>query len=346
MATEKKVFGVTEDGKEITLYTITNSRGMKVTVTDFGAILVKLEVPDADGKLRDVVLGYDTLKEYEDNHYFFGSTIGPNANRIANASFTIDGCTWQLDMNDKTNNLHSHRELGYHKRVWQAEAADNSVAFSLEDPDGTIGFPGNKQVSVTYTLGEDNDLQLHYHVTSDKKTVINPTNHTYFNLCGEGSGDICGHKVTLSASCYTPVDEKLIPTGELTAVEGTPMDFTKGRCIGDDVDADYAQLKLAGGYDHNWVIDGWDQQLRQFAEVKAPDRKLTMKAFTTLPGVQFYVGNFIKDTPGKGGKTYGRRFGFCLETQYYPNSANEKSFPSCVFGEEKEYDSVTVYSFC
>ena len=338
-------FGTSKDGKQVTLYTISNSKGMKASVTDFGALLIKLLVPDANGEIRDVVQGFDTLEEYFVNPNFFGATIGPNANRIDNACFTIDGETFKLDANDSTNNLHSHREDGYHKRMWAAEYTENSVTFTLEDQESSMGFPGNKKFAVTYTLGEDNDLKIHYHAVSDKKTVINPTNHSYFNLMGQGSTDNSGHELWLKASHYTPVNEKLIPTGEIATVAGTPMDFTQPKKIGLEIDADFEQLKLAGGYDHNWVIDGWDGSLQHFATVKSPDGALTMKAATTLPGVQFYAGNFLDGQPGKGGATYQKRYALCLETQYYPNSANEPSFPSCIFGDGREYDSVTVYSF-
>lgn len=345
MAIERKGFGTDKEGRQVTLYTITNSKGMQASVTDFGAILVSLMVPDANGEVRDVVLGYDSAESYWNNSCFFGSTIGPSANRIADARFTIDGITCQLDVNDNDNNLHSHRELGYHKRMWEVRCADDSVTFRLKDKDGSLGFPGNKEFEVTYTLREDNALQIHYHAVSDKKTVINPTNHTYFNLKGQGNGTIQDHELQLNASCYTPVAAGSIPTGEIAPVAGTPMDFTASRTIGEEIDADFEQLKLTGGYDHNWVIDGWDGSLRQFATAKAPDGSIVMKAFTTLPGVQFYAGNYIEPDKGKNGASYDFRGGFCLETQYYPNSANEPAFPSCIFGEGKEYDSVTVYQF-
>ena len=345
MAITSSKFGTSKDGKEVTLYTISNSKGMKASVTDFGALLVNLLVPDANGEIRDVVQGFDTLEEYFANPDFFGATIGPNANRIDNASFTLDGEVFKLDVNDGTNNLHSHRENGYHKRMWAAECTDNSVTFTLEDQDGSMGFPGNKKFVVTYTLGEENDLKIQYHAVSDKKTVINPTNHSYFNLMGQGSCVNSDHQLWLNASHYTPVNANLIPTGEIAPVAGTPMDFTQPKKIGLEIDADFEQLNLAGGYDHNWVLDGWDGSLKHFATVESPDGALTMKVSTTLPGVQFYAGNFLDGQPGKGGAAYQKRFALCLETQYYPNSANESSFPSCVFGDGREYDSVTVYSF-
>jgi aldose 1-epimerase len=271
--------------------------------------------------------------------------IGPSANRIAGASFAIDGETYSLDVNDGKNNLHSHREKGYHKQLWAVETGENAVTFSLEDKDGSMGFPGNKKISVTYTLEENNTLRLHYHGTSDKKTVLNLTNHSYFNLDGHDSGRIEEHELKLEASCYTPIVAGAIPTGEIAPVAGTPMDFTSAKKVGRDIEADFEQLKLTGGYDHNWVIDGWDGTLRRFATVKGAKSGRVMEAYTTLPGFQFYAGNGIAEIQGKGGVTYGHRMGLCLETQYYPNSANQPEFPSCIFGAGREYDSVTEYRF-
>lgn len=345
MAVIKQEFGALKCGTKVSLYTITNQKGMSVVLSDFGALLVKVLVPLANGELRDVVQGYDTLEEYERNPDFFGAVIGPNGNRIANAQFTVEGVTYQLDANDGVNNLHSHRELGYHKKMWDAVCGENCVTFTLEDADGSMGFPGNKKVSLTYTLNDENEVRLHYHASSDKVTVINLTNHSYFNLDGQGSRTILDHEVQLKASRYTAVVAGAIPTGELAAVAGTPMDFTIPKKVGAEVDAAFEQLELTGGYDHNWVIDDWDGTLREFACVKSADGAVTMKVSTTLPGVQFYVGNYLKGEAGKNGAKYHKRYALCLETQYFPNSANEPSFPSCFYGGEKEYDSVTVYRF-
>lgn len=345
MAVTEKIFGVEKGGRKVTLYTITNKNGMSIEISDFGALLVKVLVPLADGTLRDVVQGFDTLEEYEKNPDFFGAVIGPNGNRIANAQFTLDGITYHLDANDGVNNLHSHRELGYHKKMWSAVCGENSVTLTLEDEDGSMGFPGNKKICLTYTLSEENEIVLHYHAVSDKKTVINLTNHSYFNLDGQGCRTILDHEVQLKASRYTEVMAGAIPTGVLAPAVGTPMDFTVPRKVGAQVDADFEQLQLTGGYDHNWVIDDWDGTLREFACVKSADGAVTMKVSTTLPGVQFYVGNYLDGGKGKNGAAYHKRYALCLETQYFPNSANEPSFPSCFFGGEKEYDSVTVYRF-
>ncbi len=345
MAVEKSVFGKSPDGQEVMLYTLKNSKGMQVSLTNLGAIIVKLMVPDKAGNVADVVLGFDKAEDYYKNPSFFGAVIGPSANRIGGASFEVDGVNYQLDVNDGPNNLHSHFDKGYHKLLWTAETTDNSVTFALEDSDGNMGFPGNKKVQVTYTLSEDNALTLHYHGSSDKKTVLNFTNHTYFNLDGHDSGSIEAHELQLNASCYTPVVEGAIPTGEIASVAGTPMDFTAPKVIGKEINEDFEQLKLTGGYDHNWVIDGWNGELKEFAVVKAPKSGRVMKAYTNLPGVQFYAGNCIVPQAGKGGVSYDKRFGLCLETQYYPDTVHQPSFPPCIFGEGKDYDSVTVYRF-
>lgn len=338
-------FGKYPDGREIKLYTIANQKGMQVSVSNIGAALVKLLVPDRNGRPADVVLGFDRAEDYMGNASFFGVVIGPNANRIGKACFTLDGLNYQLDVNDGENNLHSHRQNGWHKRYWEAEVSDNSVTFSLEDGDGSLGFPGNKKARITYSLDRENGLKLHYHIISDRRGPLNPTNHSYFNLEGHDSGSIEGHELFLAASRYTPADAGSIPTGEIAAVAGTPMDFTQPKRVGRDSGADFEQLKFAGGYDHNWIIDGWDGILRHFATLKAPASGRVMKAYTTLPGVQFYEGNFIDVQKGKDNAEYGFRRGLCLETQYFPDSVNKPQFPDVIFGGEKEYDSVTVYQF-
>lgn len=343
MALKKRNFGV--DGQEATLYTLENSKGMKAEVTNYGANLVNLFVPDKNGVVEDVVLGFDSVKGYMKNGSFFGATIGPSANRIAGAKFTIDGVEYHIDVNDGPNNLHSHMEDGYHKMLWEAEEGENSVTFTVRDTDGYMGFPGNKELSLTYTLDEENGLTLHYHAKSDKNTVMNPTNHSYFNLDGHKSGNIEDHIMMINASCYTPVVPGAIPTGEIATVKGTPMDFTAEKVVGKEIRENMEQLLLTQGYDHNWVVDGWDGTLKHIATTIGPKSGRKMHTYSTLPGVQFYAGNCIGDEPGKDGAFYTKRSGLCLETQYYPNSINTPSFPSCVFGGDKEYDSVTVYRF-
>lgn len=345
MGVSKEKFGTTKDGREVYRYTIENGNGMQAKVTNFGAILVNLLVPDKNGKLDDVVLGFDSVEGYFNNGSFFGTVIGPNANRTGGASFEIDGKTYKLDVNDGPNNLHTDKERGFHKQLWDAETGDNSVTFSLESKDGELGFPGNKKVSVTYSLSDDNELKLAYHGTSDANTLLNLTNHTYFNLSGHDAGKIEDHILTLRAANYTPVVAGAIPTGEIAPVAGTPLDFTKPKAIGKDINADFEQLKLVQGYDHNFVIDGADGSLKEIAEAEDPKSGRKMKVFTTLPGVQFYAGNCIGEEKGKGGALYQPRKGFCLETQYYPDNIHHPNFPQAVFGPGKDYDSVTVYQF-
>lgn len=346
MALRKELFGTTKEGKETTKFWIENANGMKACVTDMGANLLELWVPDKDGKEADVVLGYATLDDYVTNESFLGATVGPNANRIANAAFEIDGVKYSLVANDGANNLHSDKQIGYHVRVWDvAETGDNFVTFSLEDTDGSMGFPGNKKILVTYTLTEDNALEIHYHGTSDKKTILNMTNHTYFNLAGHDSGDIHDHILEMKASNYTPIVKGAIPTGEIAPVAGTPFDFTVAKRIGDDIDAEDEQLKLVNGYDHNWVIDDVDGSLKEFATVTEPVSGRVMKVYTDLPGVQFYASNTMDIANGKAGACYRSRAALCLETQYYPDTANKPQFPSAVFGPDRVYDTVTIYKF-
>ena len=345
MSIRKESFGKTTNGEEIFRYWLENSKGMKAGIINYGAILVNLMVPDKDGNLDDVVLGYDALEPYFENGGFFGAVVGPNANRIGGASFILDGQKYQLAINDGVNNLHSHKELGYHKRVFQVVEGENCITLSLEDEDGNMGFPGNKKVSVTYTLTDENEIVLQYEASSDKKTIINMTNHTYFNLAGHNKGQIHDHILELKASAYTPTLPGSIPTGEIAAVAGTPFDFTQGKRIGEEIGADDEQLKLAGGYDHNWVIDGYDGTLREFASVTDPVSGRCMKAYTDLPGVQFYAGNAIIGQTGKENAQYTLRCGLCLETQYFPDTANKPEFPSAVFGPDRKYQSKTVYKF-
>ena len=343
---KKELFGKTKSGIEIYRYWLENSKGMKAGIINYGAILVNLLVPDQKGNIADVVLGYDTLEPYFENGSFFGATIGPNANRIGKAAFSLDGRSYQLNANDGENNLHSHKELGYHKRVWEASWEDGSIRLLLEDEDGSMGFPGAKKIQVIYSLTEDNELKIQYEVWSDKNTIINMTNHTYFNLAGHDKGKIYDHVLELKASAYTPVTASLIPTGELAPVKETSFDFLKAKRIGEEIDADDEQLKIAGGYDHNWVIDGENGTLREFAVVTEPVSGRCLKAYTDLPGVQFYAGNFIGRQMGKENAEYEARSGFCLETQYFPDTANKPAFPSAVFGPDKKYKSTTIYQFC
>lgn len=345
MAITTKNFGKAPDGTEVTLYTIKSDNGFTAEVTNFGAILVSLLVPDKAGQTADVVLGFDSVEGYFKNGSFFGSTIGPSANRIDNASFTIDGTTYQLAVNDGTNNLHSDDDKGYHKRVWNAETKDNSVVFTIDDADGSMGFPGNKKVQVAYSVTDDNELKIEYYVTSDRKTLINMTNHTYFNLAGHNSGNIEAHKLCIHASHYTPIYERLIPTGELVDVTGTPFDFRTMKAVGDDISADDVQLGYGQGYDHNYALDDFDGTVKKVASLEEPTTGRKMDVYTDQPGLQFYAGNCIKPETGKGGASYGARSGLCLETQCFPNAINQPGFQDVVYGPDRPYKTTTIYRF-
>lgn len=342
---QKQIFGKTKDGKEVYLYTMENSKGVKAAVTNYGAILVKLLVPDKQGHTQDVVLGFDDVQGYEVNPSYFGSTIAPSANRIAGAAFELNGETCHLKNNDNGNNLHSDEEKGAHKRVWDAKVNGETVSFTLNFQDGELGFPGNREIKVTYTLNEDSELQIYYEANSDKDTVINPTNHSYFNLKGHKEGNIMDHRITLMASSYTPADASSIPTGDIVPVEGTPMDLKTETVIGEQIDTDFEQLNFAAGFDHNWVTDNYNGQVRKIATVKAPEDARIMEVYTDLPGVQFYAGNFIDEQTGKEGAVYNKRSGLCLETQLYPDTIHKPNFPSAVFGPDRKYESTTIYKF-
>lgn len=343
---QTKGFGTTKEGQETILYILENSKGMKAAVTNYGANLVSLLVPDKNKEIKDVVLGFDSVTGYENNPSFFGALIAPSANRIGGAAFTLKGKTYRLKKNNGENNLHSDEERGSHKRIWTAKTERESVCFTLRIKDMDMGFPGNKELKVTYALTEENEVKIHYEITSDQDTIINPTNHSYFNLKGHDQGDILDHTITLLASHYTPADAASIPTGEIASVEGTPMDLRQETVLGDKIDLCFEQLQLAGGYDHNWATDNYTGDVRLIATVKAPDALRTMEVYTDLPGVQFYAGNFIDEQAGKGGAGYGKRSGLCLETQYYPDTIHKADFPSAVFGPGRKYVSTTIYKFC
>lgn len=347
MSITKKVFGTDKKTKKAVYeYSIKNENGMCAKILNFGGIIRELWVPGGDGRAVDVVLGHDDLMPYYENPGYLGAIIGPNANRIGGAKFTIDGTEYQVPANENGNNLHSDNESGYHVRIFDVEEGVNSLRLFLRDEDGDMGFPGNKKFEVVYTVTDANELRLDYHFVSDKNTLLNPTNHSYFNLRGQDDGSIEDHVLWLNASCYTPVAAGSIPTGEILPVKGTPMDFTEPKEIGREIGADFRQLKLGSGYDHNWVIDGADGQLKLAAKVTAPGTSRTMKVYTTLPGIQFYAGNFIGEQEGKLGAAYRNRCGLALETQYFPDSINKENFPDAVFGPERQYVSSTVYQFC
>ncbi|MCR5669369.1 MAG: galactose mutarotase [Butyrivibrio sp.] len=346
MAVKKELWGKTQGGEPIHEYHLSNSKGMEAVILDYGCTIRNIFVPDKDGNKVDVALGYDDFTEYFNNDSFLGATVGPTANRIANAKYSIDGKEFSLPVNDGPNNLHTDMDNGFHKRVWAAAEGENSVRFTLKAADGDLGFSGNREFELEFSLNDDNELKLHYHATSDAKTLINMTNHVYFNLSGHNSGSCLDHVMKMNASAYTPViDSAAIPTGEIADVTGTPFDFRQEKTFGKEIGADNEQLKFVGGYDHNYVVDGYDGQLRPFCTVSSPKTGISLECLTTLPGFQLYTGNFLKQPNGKEKTSYVPRDGFCLETQFYPNSVNEPSWPSPVFGPDRVYDSETIYRF-
>jgi aldose 1-epimerase len=343
---QKQSFGKTDDGQQTDLYILTNKNGMETSITNYGGTVVTLKVPDRNGKLDDVVLGYDKLDDYAAGKAYFGAIIGRYANRIAHAKFTLDGITYTLPKNDGDNHLHGN----FNKRVWTAKDVSTSAGQALEltylSKDGEEGFPGNLSVKVVYTLTDQNELKIDYSATTDKDTVLNLTNHCYFNLAGQGNGDILQHQLMIRADRFPPVDASLIPTGELRSVKGTPFDFTTATAIGARIDQDDQQLKLGRGYDHNWVLNsGTAGSLSLAAQAYEPHSGRLLEVSTTEPGLQFYTGNFLDGIRGKGGKVYNRRYAFCLETQHFPDSPNHPNFPSTVLKPGQSFRSTTVYRF-
>lgn len=349
MKITQKSFGKTAQGIETTLFTLTNGNGMTVSFTDFGANIVSIIVPDSHGKAADINLGFSNIAGYEINTPGFGSFIGRNANRIADAKFELNGKIYELEKNDGTNNLHAG-STSYNKYMYETEVYEDedviSVEFSRLSPHMEQGFPGNLDITVTYSLTENNELVLEYHAVSDRDTIVNLTNHSYFNLAGHNSGDVLNHKLWLKASQFTPTDDRLIPTGQLLEVKGTPMDFTTFKTIGQDINEDYEPLKIAGGYDHNYVLDISGTEVERVAELIEETSGRKMEVFTDLPGMQLYSGNFLNPGPnGKDDAEYHKRSGICFETQYFPNSCNTPAFPSCMLKAGKELDTVTIYKF-
>ncbi len=346
MSVKAERFGKTPDGKEITAYTVDNGH-ISFRVLDYGALLVNLFVPDAHGTMTDIILGYDNAEQYWDNDCFFGACVGPVCNRTANATFSIDGQTYHMPVNDGVNNLHTDANLGLHKKMFKTLTGEDFVTFLVELPDGECGLPGKRHIVVTYSVTEDQSLKIHYHATSDKKTLFNLTNHAYFNLDGNAAGDISKHTMQLNCSAYTPVVAGAIPTGVIASVKGTPLDFTEPKKIGQDIDANFEQLELVGGYDHNFVVDGYtgNGELVHVATTYSSVSGRQMDVYSSLPGVQFYTANFVNEPNGKQGVGYGKRSAFCLETQYYPDSVNHVNFPNEIFGGDAVYDSTTKYCF-
>ncbi len=339
-------FGTTADGKAVTLYTLTNAKGASVQLINFGATITHLMVPDKTGKMADVVLGFDNLKQYETESPYFGCVAGRVANRIAKGTFEVDGTAYHLAVNNGVNALHGGLK-GYDKRVWDGEEVASSdgsaVKFTLTDPDGTEGYPGTVKVSVTYTLTDANAIRIEYAATTDKATPINLTNHTYWNLQDAGASDIGNHILKLEADQYTPVDATQIPTGEIAAVKDTPIDFTTPKPMGQD------RHEMTGdpaGYDHNLVLRDQDGSLGKALEVYEPVTGRVMEMWTTEPGVQFYTGNFLTGkVVGKGGIAYQKHHAFAFEAQHFPDSVNHPKFPSTILRPGKTYRQVTEYRF-
>jgi aldose 1-epimerase len=344
---KRTAFGTMPDGKPVEQFTLTNATGIELKAISYGGIITSLRVPDRAGRMDDIVLGFDTLAGYLKNDPFFGAIIGRYGNRIGKGQFTLDGKTYKLATNNGPNHLHGGNK-GFDKVLWTAEpiAGSNAIAFTRTSPDGEEGYPGNLRVRVTYTLTDANELIVEYRATTDKPTPVNLTQHSYFNLAGPASGDILAHELMLNADRYTPVDDALIPTGELAPVAGTPFDFRKPTAIGARINADHPQLKAGKGYDHNWILNRKGAGLQTAARVTDPKTGRTLEVATTEPGIQFYAGNFLDGTlTGKAGAVYKHRTGFCLETQHFPDSPNQPKFPTTTLRPGREYRTRTVFTF-
>ena len=346
---QSQPFG-TQGGRPVTLYTLSNSHGVEIKAMNYGGIIVSIKVPDRKGQIADIVLGHETLDGYVPNPPYIGAIVGRYANRIANGTFSLDGKTYTLPKNDGPNTLHGGTDKTFNKVVWDGEPLKGKpgVAFTYLSKDGDDGFPGNAKIKVTYTLTDSNELVIDYEATADKATPINLSQHSYFNLAGEGTSDILNHEVMLNADRFTPVDKNLIPTGELRPVKGTPMDFTTSTRVGARIDDNYEQLALGHGYDHNWVINrkAGDMGLVLAARVYEPTSGRVLEVSTTQPGVQFYTGNFLDGTvTGKQGHVYKHRYGLCLETQHFPDSPNHPDFPTTILKPGETFHQRTVFKF-
>ena len=341
-------FNAERDGAAVALYTLTNKAGMEVCITNFGGRIVSIMVPDRNGEFKDVVHGFSTIKDYfpENNKTDFGATIGRYANRIANGKITVDGVEYQLPQNNYGHCLHGGPNGWQYKVAEVVETTDNSIKLKFDSPDGEANFPGHVTAFVTFTLTEDNAIDIDYEATTDKATVINMTNHSYFNLSGDGNNSIEGNELYVNASNFTPVDDTFMTTGEIAPVEGTPMDFRVAKAIGKDINADYDQLHNGKGYDHNWVLDTQGDKTVLAAELYCPETGIVLKEYTNEPGVQVYVGNFLDGTvTGKRGVTYNFRTAVCLETQHYPDTPNKPDWPTAVLRPGETYHSFCRFAF-
>jgi len=344
MTMKKESFGQTPEGEEVSIFTLVNTNGIKARIIDYGATLVSLEVPDRDGKLADIVLGFDSPDGYTGKDCpYFGATIGRYANRIARGKFTLDEVDYKLAVNNGENHLHGGVK-GFDKVMWKGRQLQTDEAVDLEftyiSKDGEEGYPGNLSCTVIYSLTNNNELKINYKAQTDKPTVVNLTNHSYFNLAGAGNGDILGHELTINADRFTPVDKGLIPTGELRSVENSPMDFRKPMTIDSRID------QVPGGYDHNYVLNTSGDTTVLAARASEPTSGRVIEVYTTEPGVQLYSGNFLDGSiTGKSGKVYKKHYGFCLETQHFPDSPNKPNFPSVVLRPGETYTTITIYKF-
>jgi aldose 1-epimerase len=343
---QSQPFG-TQGGRPVNLFTLTNSHGVEIKAMNYGGIILSIRVPDRKGQLADIVLGHETLEGYIPNPPFLGAIVGRYANRIAGGTFTLDGKAYNLPKNDGPNTLHGGIDKTFNKVVWDGEPKGKSgVSFTYLSKDGEEGFPGNVKVKVTYTLTDANELVIDYEATTDKATPINLSQHSYFNLAGEGTSDILNHEIMINADRFTPVDKNLIPTGELRPVKGTPFDFTTSTRVGARIEDTYDQMVLGHGYDHNWVLNRKGDGLTLAARVYEPTSGRVLEVSTTQPGVQFYTGNFLDGTvTGKQGHVYKRRYGLCLETQHFPDSPNHPEFPSTILKPGETFKSKTVFKF-
>lgn len=345
---KKEDFGKA-DGQSVALYTLTNRNGVEAKITPYGGIVVSLKVPDRNGKLGDIVLGFDNLDSYlKGNDPYLGALIGRYGNRIGNGRFTLNGVEYKLARNNGPNHLHGGIK-GFDKVVWNAQPAKTrngaKLTLTYGSRDGEDGYPGNLSVRVVYTLTDNNELKIDYSATTDKDTVVNLTHHSYFNLAGQGNGDILNHQLMINADRFTPVDSTLIPTGELRGVKGTPFDFKQSTAIGARINQEDEQLKFGKGYDHNFVLNGRTGILRHAARVTETSTGRVMEVWTTEPGLQFYSGNFLDGKTGKEGKSYQIRYGLCLETQHFPDSPNKPDFPATVLRKGRIYRTTTIYKF-
>lgn len=342
----KKGFNKTSKGEEYSIYSIFNSKGEYISVTDFGACLVDVVILDRDNNLVDVALGYDDVAGYEKDPYYFGGTVGRSANRIAEGKFTINGIEYSLATDPTgTYNLHSSPDV-YNKRRWDVKENENGITFSLHSPDKDQGFPGDFDISVTYSWSDDAEIRIDYSGVSNGDTLVNMTNHTYFNLNGEGTLDVMNHEVRINADAITASDESSVVRGELMDVAGTPFDFREAKSLGRDSRIPHIQLERAGGYDHNFAING--EGFREFAEIYSPVTGIGLNILSDLPGIQMYAGNFLGtegDNPGKSGHIYGVHSGVALETQYYPNAINIPSFKQPILKAGEDYKTTTIYKF-